>query len=186
MARTPTARERKLVEDGAKGVAERWIEGGPGNGAAKGAQFRSSVRKIAGKPEDLAARDRDPEEQAQRRATRAEQAAAGMLNPPSGTFDEAALKEWLKKMKQEDLAKLSRLVSYARNGKDGDRGNWNKVERSLHVEVHGGTVNISTANSSSYQGQQSSRGGNDRNDKGDKYSNDWGRHLSRLKDFING
>jgi hypothetical protein len=170
-----------LVEDGAKGVAERWLDHGPGDGAVKGAQFRSSVRKIAGKPEDLKPRTPDPEAQTQRRATRATQAAAGML--PPGPFDEAALKEWLKQMKQEDLAKLSRLVSYARNGRDGGNGNWNKVERSLHVEVHGGTVNITTAaNQPSYQGQ-SSRGGGDRSDK---YSNDWGRHLSRLKDFING
>jgi hypothetical protein len=183
VAGTPTARERKLVEEGAKGVAERWTEGGPGDGAVKGAQFRSSVRKIAGKPEDLKARGADPEARPRQRATRAGQAAAGMLSPPPGTFDEAALRDWLKKMKPEDLAKLSRLVSFARNGREGDRGNWNKVERSMHVEVHGGTVNISTAPTPSSYQAQSSRGWGEKNDR---YSNNWGRHLSRLKDFING
>ena len=174
-----------MVEEGAKGVAERWIEGGPGDGAVKGAQFRSSVRKIAGKPEDLAARNPAPETEARQRATRAGQAATGMLRQPPGTFDEAAMKDWLKQMKQEDLAKLARLVSFARNGNGyGSKEGWSKVERSLHVEVHGGTVNISNGSGQApYPSQQSSyRNG----EKSERNFNDWGRHLARLKDFING
>ena len=178
MASTPAARERKLVEEGAKGVAGRRLQEGPGDGAAQGAQFRSAVRRIAGKPADKPVPRPDPEAQARKRATRAEQAAAGMLGPPPGTFDEAALKDWLKKMPQEDLAKLSRLVASARTGREEGRGAWSKVDRGMHVEVHGGTVNITTAPAQTpSQGAYSSRPRN---------GGDWGRHLARLKDFING
>lgn len=181
MARTPTARERELVEEGAKGVAERWIEGGPGDGAVKGAQFRSAVRKVAGKPEKPPEREPDPETRNERRATRAQQAAAGML-PPSGSFDEAAIRDWLRKMEKEDLAKLSRLVSYARQGKDGERRAWKDLERSLHVEVHGGTVNIATGSSHTpYQPQSFQK-----SEKSERTGNDWSRYFSRVRDFING
>jgi hypothetical protein len=48
----------------------------------------------------------------------------------------------------------------------------------MHIEVHGGTVNIT--NGQSGQGYRSSSAA------GQKSSDHWGRHLARIKDFING
>jgi len=177
VARTPTARQRTLVEEGAKGVADRWL-GDPGQAAQDGARMRSAVKRFSGKPEqsgaqpDLAAKTRT-------KATRAGQAAAGMMGPPPATFDEGAIKDWLGRMSAEDLAKLARLTAIAKGAKgQAGRPAWNKVDqgiaqRGLHVEVHGGTVNIDNSRGSMGSAQP-------------KRGQGLGRHFSRLKDFING
>ena len=174
-----TAQQRKLVQNGAKGVAGRGL-GDPSQAARDGAKFRSSVKRFGGRAAEEPAREEPPQQRARKRTIRAEQAATGMMGPPPGTFDEKAIQDWLTRMSAEDLRKLSRLVAISRQGKDGGTAAWNKVDHGLrqqamHVEVHGGTVNINTAPApNSYQPGQ--RRGQD----------NWGRHLARIKDFING
>ena len=182
MARTPSARQRKLVEDGAKGVADRWL-GDSEQAARDGVRMRSAVKRFAGKPEGAQAaptpeRAPDPQTRARKRSTRAEQAATGMMAQPPGTFDETAIKDWLAKMPEEDLAKLARLTAIAKAGKKDERAAWGKVDRGiaqrgLHVEVHGGTVNIDNSSTAArpFEGRR---------------SDGLGRHFARFKDFING
>jgi hypothetical protein len=184
VAGTPSARQRKLVEDGAKGVAGRWV-GDSAQAAGDGVRMRSAVKRFAGKPAEPAAPTAAPQVRARKRSTRAEQAAAGMMGPPPTTFDEKAIQAWLSKMAPDDLAKLARLTAIAKAGKQEGRAAWQKVDqgvaqRGMHVEVHGGTVNIT--NNQPAQAPYRSQ---------DRYqarhqSNNWGRHLARLKDFING
>ncbi len=192
MASTPSARQRKLVEDGAKGVAGRWV-GDPETAAQEGGRMRSAVRRFSGKPEARPAPEPSPQLRARKRSTRAEQAAAGMMGPPPTTFDEKAITDWLDKMSAEHLAKLARLTAIAKAGKEEGRAAWNKVDqgitqRGLHVEVHGGTVNITNNQS----GQAPYNSGKPYTPKPytpsdrSRTSQNWGRHLSRLKDFING
>ena len=183
MASTPSARQRKLVEEGAKGVAGRWL-GDPGQAAQEGVRMRSAVKRFSGKPADQPAPEPSPQVRARKRSTRAEQAAAGMMVPPPGTFDEKAITSWLAKMSAEDLAKLAKLTAIAKAGKQEGRGTWNKVDRGIaqrgegmHVEVHGGTVTIN--NGQSGQGFKSSG-------PRQKGQDHWGRRFSRLRDFING
>jgi len=179
VARTPSARQRKLVEEGAKGVADRWL-GDSAQAAQDGARMRSAVKRFAGKPAEQAepAPAADPQTRARKRSTRAEQAATGMMAQPPGTFDEAAIKDWLAKMPAEDLAKLARLTAIAKAGKKDERAAWGKVDRGiaqrgLHVEVHGGTVNIDNSSTAGrpFEGRR---------------SDGLGRHFARFKDFING
>ena len=184
MAGAPSARQRKLVEEGAKGVAGRWL-GDAGEAAKDGARMRSAVKRFSGREERPAA-EPNPQARARKRSTRAEQAAAGMMSPPPGTFDETAIKSWLDKMTAEDLAKLAKLAYIAKSGKEEGRGTWNKVDkglaqRGMHVEVHGGTVTINAAQGS--QGYQGSQGSYPRSQRNSENS---GRYLSRLRDFING
>ena len=168
------------MEDGAKGVADRWL-GDSSQAAEGGARMRSAVKKFSGKTDGpQAERGPAPDSQtrARKRSTRAEQAATGMMAQPPGTFDEKAIKDWLDKMPAEDLAKLARLTAIAKAGKKEEQAAWRKVDRGiaqrgLHVEVHGGTVNID--NSSSAGGRAEA-----------KKPDGLGRHFSRLKDFING
>jgi len=184
LARTPSARQRKLVEDGAKGVADRWL-GDPVQAAQDGAKMRSAVKRFSGKPEEAEAQTGlapDAPARARKRSTRAEQAATGMMGPPPTTFDEKMVTDWLSKMSSEDLAKLARLTAIAKQGRKEEHGAWRKVDRGMaqngvHVQVHGGTVTINTGNSSSPQvGNQEPR----------KPLELLGRNFSRLKDFING
>jgi len=192
MASTPSARQRKLVEEGAKGVAGRWA-GDPEAAAQDGARMRSAVRRFSGKTEARPAPEPSPQARARKRSTRAEQAAAGMMGPPPTTFDEKAITDWLAKMSADHLAKLARLTAIAKAGKEEGRAAWNKVDqgitqRGLHVEVHGGTVTITNNQS----GQAPYNSGKPYPPKsytpGDrsKSAQNWGRHLSRIKDFING
>lgn len=185
LARTPSARQRKLVEEGAKGVADRWV-GDPERAAQDGVRMRSAVKRFAGKPEASdaqAGQEADPKTRARKRSTRAEQAAAGMMGPPPTTFDEKAVKDWLAGMSAGDLAKLARLTAIAKAGKEEGRAAWGKVDRGIaqrgmHVEVHGGTVHIDNSqNGSRRQGQA---------DTPQQRQDGLGRHLARLKDFING
>jgi len=171
-----------LVEDGAKGVAGRWL-GDPKQAAQEGVKMRSAVKRFSGKPVDQPAPDPSPQIRARKRSTRAEQAAAGMMGPPPTTFDEKAITSWLGKMSAEDLAKLAKLTAIAKAGKEG-RAAWNKVDRGiaqrgagLHVEVHGGTVTINNGQAGQGFKQTGFR---------QKNSDHWGRHLARIKDFING
>lgn len=178
VAKTPSARQRKLVEDGAKGVAGRWL-GDPEQAAQDGKKMRSAVKRFAGKPLDQPEPAANPQAKVRRRSTRAEQAAAGMMGPPPTTFDEKAIKDWLDKMSAEDLAKLAKLIAIAKAGKQEGRSAWNKVDRGiaqrgLHVEVHGGTVNIDNSGRSTGYSAAGKR------------SDNLGRHFARLKDFING
>jgi hypothetical protein len=182
-ARTPSARQRKLVEDGAKGVAGRWL-GDPEEAAREGKRMRSAVKRFAGKPPEppeQAEPAANPQATARKRSTRAEQAAAGMMGPPPTTFDEAAIKDWLDQMSAADLAKLARLTAIAKAGKQEGRSTWNKVDRGiaqrgLHVEVHGGTVNI----------DNSGRGAERQPQMMGRRPDVLGRQLARIKDFING
>ena len=189
VARAPSARQRKLVEEGAKGVAGRWI-GDIGEAAKEGVRMRSAVKRFSGRPEERPAAEpaagAGPQARARKRSTRAEQAAAGMMSPPPGTFDETAIRNWLDKMTAEDLAKLAKLAYIAKSGKEEGRGAWNKVDkglaqRGMHVEVHGGTVTINAGQGP--QGYQGSQGSYPRSQRNSENS---GRYLSRLRDFING
>ena len=90
MASTISARQRKLVQDGAKGVAERWVSD-PKEGAKSRATFRSSVKRYSGKEAEQPERAPSPEARAGKRSIRAEQAATGMMGPPPTTFDESAI-----------------------------------------------------------------------------------------------
>jgi len=182
LARAPSARQRKLVEDGAKGVADRWL-GDSAQAAQDGVRMRSAVKRFSGKPVDHDATAEpapaaDPQNRARKRSTRAEQAATGMMAQPPGTFDETAIKDWLAKMPAEDLAKLARLTAIAKAGKKEERSAWRKVDngivqRGVHLEVHGGTVNIDNSSSADRQSEA-------------RKSDGLGRHFSRWKDFING
>ena len=184
LARTPSARQRKLVEEGAKGVADRWV-GDPERAAQDGVRMRSAVKRFAGKPEQPAPAEQaaDPKTRARKRSTRAEQAAAGMMGPPPTTFDEKAVKDWLAGMSSDNLAKLARLTAIAKAGKEDGRAAWGKVDRGIaqrgmHVEVHGGTVHIDNSqNGSKQQGQAGTP---------QTRQDGLGRHLARLRDFING
>lgn len=183
MASTISARQRKLVQDGAKGVAERWV-GDPEAAGKDGVKFRSSVKRYSGKEAEQE-RKPTPQQRARKKSIRAEQAATGMMGPPPTTFEEGAIKDWLAKMPIEDLQKLSRLTAIAKQGKEGGRGAWNKVDQGLkqqavHVEVHGGTVTVNTAPSNAPYTPRGSTP--QRNYQGA----DWARRLARLKDFING
>jgi hypothetical protein len=177
-AKTPSARQRKLVEDGAKGVAGRWI-GDAEQAAQEGRRMRSAVKRFSGKPHEQVEPAPNPQAKARKRSTRAEQAAAGMMGPPPTTFDETAIKDWLDGMSAEDLAKLARLTAIAKAGKQEGRSTWNKVDRGiaqrgLHVEVHGGTVNIDNSARGPGPAAEGRRADN------------LGRHFARIKDFING
>jgi hypothetical protein len=179
VGKEPSVRQRKLVEEGAKGVAGRWL-GDPEQAAEEGKKMRSAVRRFSGKPDDKPAPEVSAQAQARRRSTRAEQAAAGMMGPPPTTFDESAIKSWLDKMPAEDLAKLARLTAIAKAGKEEGRETWNKVDRGItqrgvQVEMNGGTVNITNNQPSQapYKGKS-------------RTPENWGRHLARIKDFING
>jgi hypothetical protein len=173
-----------LVEDGAKGVADRWL-GDPVQAAQDGAKMRSAVKRFSGKPAEQASEPApDSPARSRKRSTRAEQAATGMMGPPPSTFDEKVVKDWLAKMSAEDLAKLARLTAIAKQGKKEEHGAWRKVDRGmaqngLHVEVHGGTVNINNS-------PQGSRGFQADSQVPRKSQDLLGRHLSRLRDFING
>jgi len=168
------------VEDGAKGVADRWL-GDSTRAAEDGARMRSAVKKFSGRTDGIQAErspGADPQTRARKRSTRAEQAATGMMAQPPGTFDEKAIKDWLAKMPAEDLAKLARLTAIAKAGKKEEQPAWRKVDRGiaqrgLHVEVHGGTVNID--NSAPADRQAAAR-----------KSDGLARHFARFKDFING
>jgi len=182
VASTPSARQRKLVEEGAKGVAGRWL-GDPQQAAQDGVKMRSAVKRFAGKPAEQPAAEPSPQVRARKRSTRAEQAAAGMMGPPPSTFDEKTITSWLDKMSAEDLAKLAKLTAIAKAGKEG-RAAWNKVDRGIaqrgagmHVEVHGGTVTINNGQPGHGFTPSGAR---------QKNSDHWGRHLARIKDFING
>ncbi len=187
MTSTISARQRKLVQDGAKGVAERWV-GNSEDGAKDRVKFRSAVKRYSGREAEPPAREPSPQTRARTRSIRAEQAATGMMGPPPTTFDEGAIKDWLGRMSMQDLQKLSRLTDIAKQGKQGGRPAWNKVDQglkqqSVHVEIHGGNVTVNNGPASSlpprgptsFSPQQNSGTGND-----------WGRRLARLKDFING
>lgn len=183
MASTPSARQRKLVEDGAKGVAGRWL-GDSEQAAQDGVRMRSAVKRFSGKSAEQPRPEPSPQVRARKRSTRAEQAAAGMMGPPPTTFDEKAIASWLAKMSAEDLAKLAKLTAIAKAGKEEGRSTWSKVDRgigqrggSLHVEVNGGTVTIN--NGQPGQGYSPSAARQRNHDH-------WGRHLARIKDFING
>ena len=184
MATTISARKRKLVQDGAKGVAERWV-GDPEKAARDGVKFRSSVKRYSGREAEQPEPAANPQTRARKRSIRAEQAATGMMGPPPTTFDEGAIKDWLGKMSVQDLQKLSRLTETARQGKENGKAAWNKVDRGLkqqavHVEVHGGNVTVN--NTASPSAQPYSRTPRGQSGRGD----DWGRRLARIKDFING
>jgi hypothetical protein len=196
MASTPSARQRKLVEEGAKGVAGRWL-GDSERAAQDGIRMRSAVKRFSGKNADQPPPEANPQTRARKRSTRAEQAAAGMMGPPPTTFDEKAITDWLDKMSAETLAKLAKLTAIAKAGKEQGRAAWNKVDHgiaqrgaAMHIEVHGGTVNITNGQSS--QGYNRSGAGNpsgqgyNRSGAGQKNQANWGRHLARIKDFING
>jgi hypothetical protein len=179
VASTISARQRKLVQDGAKGVAERWVSD-PEDGAKSRAAFRSSVKRYSGKEAPPPESEPSPQQRTRKRSVRAEQAATGMMGPPPTTFDEKAIKDWLGKMSHEDLQKLSRLAALAKQGKETGRSAWNKVDRGIkqqevHVQVNGGTVTVNTAAPSSFSPQRKNT-----------QSADWGRRLARIKDFING
>jgi hypothetical protein len=187
VARTPSARQRKLVEDGAKGVADRWV-GDAGQAAENGVRMRSAVKRFAGKPAEQTEPKAAPQAPARKRSTRAEQAAAGMMAPPPATFDEKAIRSWLDKMSAEDLAKLARLAAIAKAGKEEGRPAWQKVDRDMaqrgmHVEVHGGTVNI-TNNAAGHAPYNKSH--TPYKPQAKRPMDNWGRHLARIKDFING
>jgi hypothetical protein len=183
VAKTISARQRKLVQDGAKGVAERWV-GDPEEAARDGVKFRSSVKRYSGKEAAASEPAANPQTRARKRSIRAEQAATGMMGPPPTTFDEGAIKDWLGRMSVEDLQKLSRLAEMARQGKEGGKAAWSKVDdglkqQAVHVEVKGGTVTVNNSVSPSRGPWQGPRGGN-------RQGADWGRRLARIKDFING
>ncbi|HMA48554.1 MAG TPA: hypothetical protein VKP60_02310 [Magnetospirillaceae bacterium] len=183
MAKTISARQRKLVQDGAKGVAERWV-GNPEEAARDGVKFRSSVKRYSGKEAEQPKAEATPQARARKRSIRAEQAATGMMGPPPTTFDEGAIKDWLGKMSVEDLQKLSRLAEIARQGKEGGKAAWNKVDNGLkqqavHVEVNGGNVTVNNTVSPPPRGQWQGQ-------RGHGQGADWGRRLARIKDFING
>jgi len=178
---TISERQRKLVQDGAKGVAERWV-GDSEEGTKSRAAFRSSVKRYSGKEAEQPERAPGPQQRTRKRSIRAEQAATGMMGPPPDTFDEKAIQDWLGKMSREDLQKLARLADMAKQGRENGRPAWNKVDHGLrqqpvHVQVYGGTVTVNTAAPSSHSPQRKYSQGP---------SNDWGRRLARLKDFING
>jgi hypothetical protein len=184
---TISARQRKLVQDGAKGVAERWVSE-PAEAAKNRTKFRSAVKRYSGKEAAQPEPDEPtPQARTRKRSIRAEQAATGMMGPPPTTFDERTIKEWLGKMSMQDLQKLSRLTYFAKQGKEEGRAAWNKVDQGLrqqavHVEVHGGTVTVNTgsphAASPPYaRSPQSNRS---------RPWPDWHRRLARIKDFING
>ena len=187
MASTISARQRKLVQDGAKGVAERWVSD-PKDAAKDGVKFRSSVKRYSGKegksePEATPT----PQQRKRKRSIRAEQAATGMMGQPPATFEERAIQEWLGKMSPEDLQKLSRLTELAREGKDSGRKTWDKVDEAINqqgarIEVRAGQVTINTGTRppdtrQPYQPRPKS---------GNWQGSDWGRRLARIKDFING
>lgn len=188
MDTTISARQRKLVQDGAKGVAERWV-GDPEASARAGAAFRSSVKRYSGREADQPAPEATPQQRARKRSIRAEQAATGMMGPPPTTFDESAIKDWLGKMSVQDLQKLSRLAEIARQGKEKNREAWTKVDHGLkqqavHVEVHGGTVTVNNNNASSMPPPRGPGQSGQKSAYGPRA--DWGRRLARIKDFING
>lgn len=189
MAKTISARQRKLVQDGAKGVAERWV-GNPEDGAREKAKFRSSVKRYGGKEKKSERAEPEPEaaprHRARKRSIRAEQAATGMMATPPNTFDEATIKEWLGKMSQEDLQKLSRLMEVAKQGEGRGRKVWDKVDSTLdqqgsRIDVRAGNVTINTAPKTAPV-ERSYRTG----EKKDYNKEDWGRRLAKIKDFING
>jgi hypothetical protein len=186
VASTISARQRKLVQDGAKGVAERWV-GNPEDGAKERVKFRSSVKRYSGKEAETPTSEPNPQARVRTRSIRAEQAATGMMGPPPTTFDEGAIKDWLGKMSMQDLQKLSRLTDIAKQGKRGGRPAWNKVDhglkqQSLHVEIHGGNVTVNNGSASS-----APRGpGSPSPEQSSGQGNDWARRLARIKDFING
>ena len=172
MARTPSERQRKLVEGGAKGVADRWL-GDAEQAARDGAKMRSAVRRFSGKPEDAAeARPEPAAARTRKRSTRAEQAAAGMMGPPPGTFDEKAITDWLAKMSARDLAKLARLTAIAKAGKTEGRAALNKVDRGIAQRNPEVTGRMS----------RTYAGGSSKSKRDDSLA----RHLARIKDFING
>lgn len=187
MATTISARQRKLVQDGAKGVAERWV-GNPEDGARDKVKFRSAVKRYSGKEQEAEQPESEaaPRQRARKRSIRAEQAATGMLATPPNTFDETAIKEWLGKMSQEDLQKLSRLTEVAKQGEGRRRKAWDKVDRTLdeqgaRIDVRAGNVTIN-AGSPAAPARRPYRTG----EKKDYNKDDWGRRLARIKDFING
>jgi len=179
------------VEDGAKGVADRWL-GDPEQAAQDGAKMRSAVKRFSGKPAETAApggQTQDSPAQARKRSTRAEQAATGMMGPPPTTFDEKAVTDWLSKMSSEDLAKLARLTAIAKQGRKEEHGAWRKVDRGmaqngLHVQINGGTVTINNGPGNNGPGTPSSSRANSQEQR--KPLDLLGRNFSRLKDFING
>ena len=170
LAKTPSERQRKLVEEGAKGVADRWL-GDPEQAARDGVKMRSAVKRFSGKeqpdkpPEPASARTR-------KRSARAEQAAAGMMGPPPATFDEKAIRDWLAKMPAEDLAKLARLTAIAKAGRREGRAALNKVDRGIAQRNPEAAGRMS----------RTYAGGSSRS----KRDNGLARHLARIKDFING
>lgn len=184
MAKTISTRQKKLVQDGAKGVAERWV-GDPEEAARQGAKFRSSVKRYSGKESKQPDFEAAPRQNPRKRSIRAEQAATGMMATPPNTFDEKAIKEWLGKMSQEDLLKLSRLMELAKQGDGRGQKAWDKVDRTLNeqgarIDVRAGQVTINTAPPAAAKepyvpGQRK-----------DYDRADWGRRLARIKDFING
>ena len=189
MTKTISTRQQKLVQDGAKGVAERWV-GDPEEAARAGMKFRSSVKRYSGKETDGPEPEANPQKRASKRSIRAEQAATGMMGQPPTTFDERAIKDWLGKMSAENLQKLSRLMEIAKLGKEKGKAAWSKVDNGLKqqavtVQVHGGTVTINNSVSSPPRGAgQAPRGANGPNGpNGQQGGGDWGR---RFRDFING
>jgi len=179
-----SARQRELVENGAKGVADRWLND-PAEAARQGAAHRSAVKKFGGKTAAGDTKPPDPERRARQRSNRAEQAVAGMMGPGSGSFDEKSIADWLGKMSEEDRRKLGRLIGIARQGKgedDKDAGtkNWERVKdelarRGVYFEVRAGNVTINT-------GEQAAA----RAPYGKRPNSDWGRQIAKIKDFING
>ena len=188
MASEMSARQRKLVEAGAKGVADRSLAD-PTDAARAGVRFRSAVKRFGGKPPDDPARPVDPQRQARKRSTRAEQAAAGMMGPSPGRFDEKSVADWIGKMSDEDRRKLGRLMEAAQTGKDGRSKAWERAETELgrqgvHLDVRAGNVTINTGarqSSDRPENKPPYQPGNRRSN-----NSDWGRHLAKLKDFING
>jgi len=193
METTISARQRKLVQEGAKGVAERWV-GNPEDGARDGIKFRSSVKRYSGKEGKPEPQPETAQKQPTRkRSIRAEQAATGMMGQPPNTFDEPAIREWLGKMSAKDLQKLSRLTEIARNGKESGRKTWDKtwdkvdqvIDQQIgRIDVQADKVTIINNAAGSAETPREPYGRQQKNDHGQSLS--WARRLARIRDFING
>jgi len=184
---TISARQHKLVQDGAKGVAERWL-GNPEDGARDGVKFRSSVKRYSGKEEKTES-EATPQQRKRKRSIRAEQAATGMMGDPPATFEERAIQDWLGKMSTEDLQKLSRLTEIAKEGKETGRKIWDKVDQVIdqqvgRIDVRADKVTIINNAASTGEGSRAPYEPRQKNDHGQSVS--WARRFARIKDFING